>query len=112
MNPHSIAVIAVMALSLVGVVGDILLKKASQHESWFSNPYFAFGFIVYSSTAFGWIFAMKYLNMATVGVVYSVTTIVCLALAGAFLFNERLTPSEYFGIFLAVGSLFLLSRHA
>lgn len=112
MNSRFVALIAVMALSLVGVVGDILLKKASQQESWFSNPYFVFGFIVYSSTAFGWIFAMKYLNMATVGVVYSVTTIVFLALSGAILFSERLAMSEYIGILLAVGSLIILSRHA
>lgn len=112
MSARYLAVIAVMLLSLVGVLGDILLKKASEQSNWFANPYFVLGVCVYSSTAFGWIFAVQYLKMATVGVIYAVTMIVFLALSGALLFNERLSVSELFGIALALGSLILLSRHA
>ncbi len=112
MEARIFPIIVVVFLSIVGVAGDVLLKKASQSENQFASIWFMLGFLLYSSTAFGWVFAMKYLKMATVGVIYSVSTILFLAIAGFAIFNERLSLLEILGIVLAIASFILLSRHA
>lgn len=102
----------VVATSEVGVASDIFLKKASDSNRLFLSPAFAIGLLIYASTAFGWVIAMRFLKMATVGSVYSIATILLLALSGAVLFDERLNLSEWIGISLAFASLVMLSRHA
>jgi small multidrug resistance pump len=74
--------------------------------------WFYVGFAVYASTAFGWVFVMKHLKLATVGVVYSVSMIVLLTAIGAIGFGESLGPREIAGLILAVASLYLLMRFA
>ena len=105
-------VMVVIALSAIGVSGDIFLKKASETDRLFLSWPFVIGFVIYSSTAFGWVIAMKYLKMATVGSVYSISTILLLAISGTLLFGESLSNTEWIGILLAIASLVILSRHA
>lgn len=103
------AVWIMVALSIVGVVGDVYLKKASAFERPFLSANFLVGLALYSATAFGWALAMKHLKMAAVGAIYSVSTVLLLAVSGALFFNERLTTAEWLGIGLAITSLALLS---
>jgi len=112
MDPKSLMIGVVIALSVVGVAGDVFLKKASAAENAFLSIPFMCGFILYSGTAFGWVIAMKHLKMATVGSVYSVSTILLLAVSGALLFDEDLSAGEIVGIGLAIASLIVLSRHS
>jgi drug/metabolite transporter (DMT)-like permease len=109
MNPTSIGIIIAVSLSLLGVVGDFFLKNASNNESSLNNYWFIFGLVTLASTAFGWVYVMKYLKLATIGVIYSVSTIVLLALVGVAFFQESLNPYEIVGILMAISSLVLLS---
>ncbi len=65
MEKHSLAVVITIAFSVLGVLGDYFLKRASAHEHSLKTIWFYFGFILYASTAFGWVLVMKHLKLAT-----------------------------------------------
>ena len=112
MSSHSLAILITIGFSAVGVIGDYFLKLASQQASPLRSGWFYVGFAVYASTAFGWVFVMRHLKLATVGVVYSVSMIILLTAIGAFVFRESLGPREVAGLILAIASLYLLMRFA
>jgi len=92
--------------------GDYFLKLASGKQNSLTSIWFVFGFVLYASTAFGWVFAMKHLKLATIGVVYSVSMILLLTAIGVVGFRETLNYFEVAGLVLAVASLVLLMRFA
>jgi small multidrug resistance pump len=107
-----LAFVVIIAFSVVGVVGDYLLKLASGRENPFKSKWFYLGFAVYASTAFGWVFVMRHLKLATIGVVYSVSMILLLTGIGVAVFREPLSGYEIAGLVMAIGSLVLLVRFA
>jgi small multidrug resistance pump len=68
------------------------------------------GLLLYASTAFAWVYLMRYLKLATIGVIYSVCMILLLTGMGVLFFDEKLNRYEVAGIVLAIGSILLLSR--
>ena len=72
------AVAVTIGFSILGVVGDYFLKLAADEEYSLRTLPFLVGFVVYASTAFGWVFVMKHLKLATIGVVYSVSMVLLL----------------------------------
>jgi len=112
MGNRAVAVLVTVGFSFLGVLGDYFLKIASEREDSLRTPWFYVGFAVYASTAFGWVFVMKSLELATIGVVYSVSMVLMLTLTGVVLFREPLTAYEVVGLILAVASLVLLFRFA
>ena len=111
MQGKALAVVVTIAFSLVGVLGDYFLKIASTQEHSLRSPAF-YGFVVYASTAFGWLFVMKHLKLGTIGVLYSVTMILLLTIIGVVFFGERMSYPEVTGLLLAIASLVLLVRFA
>ena len=93
-----------------GVVGDSFLKLASAEDVPWRSRWFLIGFALYASTAFGWVFVMKHLKLATISVLYSVSMVLLLTTVGVVFFQERLNHSEVAGIVLAIASLVLLMR--
>jgi multidrug transporter EmrE-like cation transporter len=112
MNKTALAVMITVAFSIIGVVGDYFLKLASQREHSLKSIWFYIGFALYASTAFGWVFVMKHLKLATIGVVYSVSMILLLTALGVVIFRESLSYCEIAGLVLAIASLILLVRFA
>jgi drug/metabolite transporter (DMT)-like permease len=109
-KPAFAAVLVTIAFSIVGVVGDYFLKLASEERNSLKTFSFYLGFALYASTAFGWVFVMKYLKLATIGVVYSVAMILLLTAVGVFVFRESLNYYEIAGLVMAIASLVLLMR--
>jgi drug/metabolite transporter (DMT)-like permease len=107
-----LAILVTIGFSAVGVLGDYLLKLASAQKSPLRSGWFYVGFAVYASTAFGWVYVMRHLKLATIGVVYSVSMILLLTGIGSIVFKEGLNAYEIVGILMAVGSLVLLMRFA
>jgi drug/metabolite transporter (DMT)-like permease len=107
-----LALLITVGFSLVGVAGDYLLKRASEQPSPLRSGWFAAGFVVYASTAFGWVLVMRHLKLATIGVVYSVSMILLLTAVGTLAFKEALSATEAVGIVMALGALVLLMRFA
>ena len=112
MDGKTLAAVVTIAFSMVGVLGDYFLKIASAQERSLRSPAFYVGFVIYASTAFGWLFVMKHLKLGTIGVLYSVTMIVLLTAVGVVVFGERLSYPEIAGVLLALASLVLLIRFA
>ena len=112
MGTRTLAVLVTIAFSVIGVVGDYFLKVASAREHPLRTGWFFLGFALYASTAFGWVFVMKYLRLATISVLYSVSLVLLLTAIGVVLFRESLNYFEVVGIVLAVVSLVLLMRFA
>jgi small multidrug resistance pump len=112
MGTRTTAVLVTIAFSLVGVVGDYFLKLASAREHPLRTGVFYVGFALYASTAFGWVFVMRHLKLATISVVYSVSMVLLLTAIGVIFFRESLNAFEAAGIVLAVASLVLLMRFA
>jgi small multidrug resistance pump len=110
MDKTALAVIVTIAFSVVGVVGDYFLKLSSAKEESLKSPAFYIGFLIYASTAFGWVFVMKHLKLATVGVVYCVSMVLLLTAIGVVAFKESLNGYEIAGLVMAVASLLLLTR--
>src|SRR6476469_9785430 len=108
MDKTALAVIVTIAFSVVGVVGDYFLKLASGKDESLKSPAFYIGFVIYASTAFGWVFVMKHLKLATVGVVYCVSMVLLLTAIGVVGFKESLSVREIVGIAMAIASLVLL----
>lgn len=106
----TIMVLAAAVMSAVGIVGDYFLKRASGDSNPLATPTFLVGLALYSSTAFAWVFVMRHLKLATIGVIYSVCMILLLTAMGYFIFNETINRYEAVGIVFAIASIVLLSR--
>lgn len=112
MPRSTLPVLVTVAFSLVGVLGDYFRKLASQRGHPLRTGWFYVGFALYASTAFGWVFVMKHLKLATISVLYSVSMVLFLTVVGTLVFREALKPLEMVGIVLALASLVLLVRFA
>ena len=97
---------------MIGVLGDYFLKLASTRVEPLRTGWFYLGFALYASTAFGWVFVMRHLKLATISVLYSVSMVLLLTAIGVSVFRESLNHFELAGIVLAVASLILLMRFA
>lgn len=101
-----------LILSILTVFADAIIKHSSLQAAFSGWKYLILGAIIYGSTAFGWFFLMRKIKLSTLGVVYSVSCVVLLALVSVFLFKEKISSIEIVGIILAVISLMILARFA
>jgi multidrug transporter EmrE-like cation transporter len=104
------ATLVAVAMSCFGILGDYFLKRASAADRPLLTRWFLVGLALYASTAFAWVFVMRHLKLATIGVIYSVCMILLLTAMGVFFFGESLNRYEVAGIVLAIASIVLLSR--
>jgi small multidrug resistance pump len=110
MEKSTLAVLVTVMFSVVGVAGDYFLKVASGKDEPLKTGWFYVGFAVYASTAFGWVFVMRHLKLATVSVVYSVSMVLLMTAMGVLVFKESLNGYEVAGLLMALASLVLLTR--
>lgn len=96
------------AIAAVTVLGDWLIKIASQQERTLANPWFVSGVVVYAACAFVWVYAMQHMKLATLGVVSSLGTIVLLTALGSCAFGETLNRHEIAGLMFAGMAVVLL----
>lgn len=105
---HPLLFLAFIVLSTL--VADYLLKLASARPRPFLGPEFLMGAAIYALSAFGWVLAMRRLTLASIGVYYSMLTLLLLAAMGVLFFGERLSAREVVGIGLACASIALMTR--
>jgi small multidrug resistance pump len=110
MDRKTFAVLVTIAFSVVGVLGDYFLKLASSRPQPLRAGSFYLGFALYASTAFGWVYVMRHLKLATISVLYSISMVLLLTAIGVGVFRESLSYYEVAGILMAVASLVLLMR--
>jgi drug/metabolite transporter (DMT)-like permease len=110
MSKQGAAVLLAVVMSGVGIAGDYFLKRASERANPLATGAFLAGLVLYASTAFAWVFVMRHLKLATIGVIYSVSVVLLLAGMGVLFFGESLSRSEVAGIAPAIAALALLGR--
>ena len=84
------ALLFILLIVVLTLIGDYLLKLASQKENSLATAEFGGGALIYGLSAVGWVYAMKHLPLASVGVIYSVLVILFLAIMGVTMFGEKL----------------------
>lgn len=109
MHP-AVTLASIVALSLVCVLADYLLKCASQATHPFKTGNFALGAGLYGLSAIGWVWLFRVEKMATIGALYSSVVLIMLVGIGVIGFHERLSLSELCGIGCALAAVVLLSR--
>jgi len=112
MDKILLSLLIVVALSLVGVVGDFFIKLSGNGVKFMDFKWFIIGLVIYAITAFGWFYVMRNVKLATLGVFYAISTILFLTIVGIFYFKEQPNTYEIIGIITAVISLVLLGRFA
>jgi drug/metabolite transporter (DMT)-like permease len=111
-SPKQIALLVAAGLAGLGVLADYFLKLASERDVVTRSPWFWLGLGVYAGMASGWVYVMRHLSFAEIGIVYSVTTVLLLTLVGVVVLRETLHGYEMLGATMALASLFLLARFA
>jgi drug/metabolite transporter (DMT)-like permease len=100
--------LVIIGIALATVLGDWLLKLASQQEAVFASGWFWGGLLVYAGCSFGWVLAMQHMKLAILGVVSSLVTVAMLSLLGGVVFGETLSRHEVVGLVFAGAALVLL----
>jgi drug/metabolite transporter (DMT)-like permease len=101
-----------IVLALIGVVGDFFIKLSGNGTKFIELKWFIIGFVIYAMTAFGWFYLMKNVKLATLGVFYSISTVLFVTILGVFYFKESINFYEIVGIVAAIISLILLGKFA
>lgn len=113
MSKLLVPVIVIMIMVVVTVAGDFFMKIAGNNPNkYIIWKWFILGFIIYSITAVGWFWVMKYMKLSTIGVFYGISTVLFLVLLSVFYFKESINWYETIGIAAALFSLGLLWRFA
>ena len=60
----------VFVLAAVGVLADYFLKLASERTNSVQSKWFWLGLSVYALMAGGWVYVMRHLSFAQIGIVY------------------------------------------
>jgi drug/metabolite transporter (DMT)-like permease len=111
MNKHKvIAVCIIVCLSGIGVFGDLLLKLSGHSDKPVDLRLLSAGILIYAVTGIGWFYALKQINLASVGALYAVTTVLFLTILSMSYFKEGFNIREIIGILMGIISLCLLAR--
>jgi multidrug transporter EmrE-like cation transporter len=100
----------IIFLAGVGVLGDYFIKLSGNGSKYILYQPFFIGMILYALTAVGWFYVMKHIKLGPLGIFYSVTTVILLALVGTIFFKEHLNIYEIVGIVLGIISIIILAR--
>jgi len=92
------------------VAGDYFIKLASLASRPVLNRWFVAGCIMYVLSTFGWVYALRHIKLASIGVIYSLSIVILLAALGVFVFGETLNRREVVGFGFAVVAIVLLGR--
>lgn len=100
----------ILALELVSLFGDYLIKKASLQNGLVGWKQLVMGGLVYGTTAIGWFYTMRFFKLFTIGIVHSIIAIALSMLLSQFVFGEKINSRELIGIVLGFISIILLIR--
>jgi len=110
MTTEATRILLVVAMTGIGVMADTALKMASAQHNPLWNGWSAAGFALTSAFALCWLYLMRTMKLATVGVLYAVGSALLLVAIGVLFFDERLTPAEKAGVVMATVAVALLGR--
>lgn len=106
------SVVLLAAITGLTLIGDFFIKSASERPDGLISPSFFMGLCLYALPAIGWFFLMRSHSLAAIGVLYSASTILLLAVLGYFVFKESFGLREIIGLSLAIASVMVMSYEA
>jgi drug/metabolite transporter (DMT)-like permease len=106
MHP-SIPYFSVFVLIGLTIFGDYYIKISADMQSLFSWQFSA-GLAIYSLGAFGWYFAMRFLPLTSISVLYSSLTVVTMVILGVAVFKEDFGLKQALGMALAVAAVLVI----
>jgi multidrug transporter EmrE-like cation transporter len=109
MTEARLALLAVVAPGALTAVADVLVKKSAEIGR-LDSVHMILATVMLGS-AYGWCFALKHMNLATLSGAYSLIAIFLLVLAGIVLFGERLRFADCFVSFMSLVALAVFWRH-
>lgn len=101
--------VALGIVTLATLLGDYFLKMATSKPEGITTGWFAARLTTYGMLSFGWYFLMKSNPLATIGVMFSASTILLLSALGYFVFKEHFGLREALGVSLAVLSVVVMN---
>lgn len=104
-------ILGVVVMAGVGVLGDYFIKISGSTDEYISIRYFLVGMAIYTLTAVGWFFVMKYIKISSLGIIYSVSTAILLALVGFIFFKEDMKIANIIAIVLGIISIVILAKN-
>ncbi|TPE48267.1 transporter [Amaricoccus solimangrovi] len=104
------AILFITAVVAMTTLGDYFLKLASDRESLLGNAHFLGGALIYGLSAVGWVYAMRHLPLASIGVYYAMLSLLLVVGLGVVVFGEKLSGREALGILFAFASIGLTAR--
>lgn len=105
-------ILCLLLIVATTAAGDFFLKRASGQSQAVVSVDFALGSLLYMASALGFVYAMRHMSMASIGVWYAVLTVLFMTALGVFAFDERLSWNEVAGIGMAISAIVLMSQHA
>ncbi|MCE6959298.1 hypothetical protein LAZ40_09560 [Cereibacter sphaeroides] len=97
------------AITAVTLLGDACLKMAALRGQGLFSAWFVAGVLLYAMPAAGWVLLMREFPLATIGVLYSASTLLLLALLGVFVFGEGFGWREAAGVVLAIAAIVVMN---
>ena len=97
-----------LAITVVTLIGDWCIKLASERQDGLVSPVFLIGAVLYGAPAVGWFYLMRNNSLAMIGVLYSASTILLLAVLGTFVFHESFGLRQGIGLAMAVAAVVVM----
>ena len=103
-----LSLLILLAIVVAQIGGDYFVKIASTGAGGLFTVTFMIGMLLYGATAIGWYFLMKIHSLAEIGVIYSASTLILLAVLGHIAFNEAIGLRQLLGLSLALVSIVIM----
>jgi hypothetical protein len=88
----------IMFMAFASAAGDAFFKKAGE-KNMIDPVALAIGTSIYLGTIVAWFFIFRHVKLSTVGVYYSIATVLFLTFLGVFSFKETLNVFEVGGLY-------------
>ncbi|SEW30413.1 undecaprenyl phosphate-alpha-L-ara4N flippase subunit ArnF [Cognatiyoonia koreensis] len=110
MSPVIYGLFFTFLTTTIVLVGDFVLKVAADTDRPLLSGYVLAGGLIYGISAVFWYYAMQYMTLSQVGVIFSMLTLLALCVLGVMRFDEQLFLREYLGIACALAAMVLMVR--
>ncbi len=98
--------------TVTALIGDFLIKKASDLTGKTSLSVLLVATIVYALNTFAFYFSYKQVEFSSVAVYFAIGTLIASVLIGAIFFRETITPGEWVGVGIGIVAIVVMSTYA
>lgn len=98
--------LAVLSVAVVfEAIGDVLFKQSATSNRLI---FFYVGFVIYVIGSLLWAYSLRFNLLSRSIIIFMVLNVIIVVIAGALMFNEKISTTAAIGMFLGVVSVILL----